>query len=165
MKIENWSRIEQDTLTGYIRTEFKIVTFESIGDSSDFLEYIKAYDKDLDIAKMKTVYERDVQAHDFWRGYSMEGILEVLDSIFLTDDKTAIECKANVRLKTKISSDKINAGIQILRDHYGIFYKPEPKPLQPVIDEVSKWNSETGLEKIPPEGKMVGCVFRSPKDE
>lgn len=127
MKIESWTRNEGNTLTDNIRTEFCIVTHDSIGDSKDFLEYVKAYDKDLDIAKMKAAYDRDVQAHDFWRGYSKEKILEVLDSIFLTDDKTAIECKANIRLKTKISSDKINAGIQILRDHYGIFYKPEPK--------------------------------------
>lgn len=46
MKIEDWSRNERNTLTGNIRTEFTIVTCESIGDSQDFLDYIAAYNKD-----------------------------------------------------------------------------------------------------------------------
>ena len=149
MKIDSWSRNERDTLTGLIRTEFTIVTLDSIGDSRDFLEYVKAYDKDLDIAKMKATYDRDVQSHDFWRGYSMEGIIEVLDSIFLTADKTAIENKDNIRLKTRISLDKINAGIQILRDHYGIFYKPEPKPVKEEYDK-DPWPG-TGIHSLPDE--------------
>lgn len=147
MKIDSWSRNERDTLTGCIRTEFTIVTLDSLGDSKDFLEYVKAYDKDLDIAKMKATYDRDVQAHDFWRGYSKEGIIDVLDSIFLTADKTAIENKDNIRLKTRISLDKINTGIQILRDHYGIFYRPEP-----VKEEYDKdpWPG-TGIHSLPDE--------------
>ena len=149
MKIDSWSRNERDTLTGLIRTEFTIVTLDSIGDSKEFLEYVKAYDKDLDIAKMKATYDRDVQSHDFWRGYSPAGIQEVLDSIFLTADKTAIENKDNIRLKTRISLDKINAGIQILRDHYGIFYKPEPTPVKEEYDK-DPWPG-TGIHSLPDE--------------
>lgn len=169
MKIEDWSRNERNTLTGNIRTEFTIVTLESIGDSQDFLDYIAAYNKDHADKLIMAIAEKNIdrmeKAHDIWAGCSPEQIAEKLDEAFLSLDKTRVLDRKEIQLKPPMTQEAIDVGIHILRDFYGIFYKPEPKPLQRVKDEVAKWNSETGLEKVPSEGKMFGGVFRSPRDE
>ena len=176
MKIEDWSRNERNTLTGNIRTEFTVVTFESIGDSQDFLDYVAAYNKDhadkLVMAAKNT--DRMEKAHDVWRGHTPEQIIERLDEIFLSLDKTRVLDRKEIHLKPPMTQEAIDVGIHILRDFYGIFYKPESKTLQQVKEEVAKWtpetdlykwNPETGLEKVPPEGNMFDGVFRSPRDE
>lgn len=167
MKIQDWSRNERNTLNGNIRTEFTIATFESIGDSQDFLDYIAAYNKDHadKLVMASKNIDRMEKAHDVWRSHTSEQIIERLDEIFLSLDKTRVLDRKEIHLKPPMTQEAIDVGIHILRDFYGIFYKPESKPLQAVEEEVSKWNSETGMEEIPPEGKMFGGVFRSPKDE
>lgn len=155
MKIEDWSRNERNTLTGNIRTEFTVVTFESIGDSQDFLDYVAAYNKDHAdklVMACKTI-DRMEKAHDVWRGHTPEQIIERLDEIFLSLDKTRVLDRKEIQLKPPMTQEAIDVGIHILRDFYGIFYKPEAKPLQTVEEEkyeTKPWTG-TGIHSLPDE--------------
>ena len=155
MKIQDWSRNERNTLNGNIRTEFMIATSESIGDSQDFLDYITAYDKDHAdklVMAVKNI-DRMEKAHDVWRGCSPDQIIERLDEIFLSLDKTRVLDRKEIHLKPPMTQEAIDVGIHILRDFYGIFYKPEPKPLQAVEEEeyeTEPWTG-TGIHSLPDE--------------
>ena len=146
MKIEDWHRNERNTLTGPpIRTEFSFTTFETLGDTRKFLDYLDAYHPDVDAAKVCAAYEHaeDVDnARAFWAGCTIEDMIASLDEIFLSLDRTEVIPPKEIQLKKPMTWLKVDEAIRILRQHYGIFYKPEPNPLQPVIDQVCKWDTE-----------------------
>lgn len=86
---------------------------------------IEELDKTYSIEKLEPFNDQTITAFDFWRGATPESIIDQLDSIFLTADKTKLNEK--IHLKLPLTWEKVNAGVQILREQYGIFYKPEPK--------------------------------------
>lgn len=88
---------------------------------------IEELDKTYSIEKLEPFNDQKITAFDFWRGATPESIIDQLDSIFLTADKTKLIENERIHLKLPLTWEKINAGIQILRERYGIFYKPEPK--------------------------------------
>lgn len=154
MKIESWTRNERNTLTGPpIRTEFSIVTFDSIGDTRKFLDYLDAYDPTVDADKVSaacTHADELENARAFWAGCTIEDMIASLDEIFLSLDRTKVIPPKEIQLKKPMTWLKVDEAIRILRRHYGVFYKPEPNPLQPVIDQVCKWDTEQVLNDSKP---------------
>lgn len=155
MKVETWSKTEQLSIAypGKVVTEFKFGTFDNIMETKKFVEYIEAYNDqiaDVDVAQLLINKERDENVHDFWRGHSPSQIIDILNSIFLSPDKTKLAAKP-IELKLPFTWEKINVGIEILRVHYGIFYKPEPEPLQPIEEyDRDPWPC-TGIHNLPDE--------------
>ena len=155
MKIEDWHRNERNTLAGPpIRTEFSFTTFETLGDTRKFLDYLDAYDPTVDTAKVCAAYEHAEDVDDaraFWAGCTIEDMIASLDEIFLSLDKTKVIPPKEIQLKKPMTWLKVDEAIRILRQHYGVFYKPEPNPLQPVEEsDRDQWPC-TGIHSLPDE--------------
>ena len=127
---------------GSIITQVSVSTYDDI-DAKKLIEWIKAYNPELDLDEYKTLIkakEEDVKHHDFFRGRSPEQIVQCCNDLY---DAIQREKPGSV-----YNRKRLKVGIEILQG-YNIFWTPpRNNSMQTIVDICGSTFNEYDLTKL-----------------